>query len=67
MPSHWLRDCSRLRLTHVFPHREAHGEEALALEKENIVAQLQELTPRGTELHCKADFDVAVGGPSSRF
>jgi nucleotide-binding universal stress UspA family protein len=55
--------CSRLRLTHVFPHREAHGEEALALEKENIVAQLRELMPRGTELHCKVDFDVAVGEP----
>jgi nucleotide-binding universal stress UspA family protein len=55
--------CSRLRLTHVFPHREAHGEEAFALEKANIVAQLRELVPRGTELHCKVDFDVAVGEP----
>jgi nucleotide-binding universal stress UspA family protein len=54
---------SRLRLVHVFPHPEAYGEDALALEKENIGAQLRELVPGGSELHCKVDFEIAVGEP----
>jgi nucleotide-binding universal stress UspA family protein len=55
--------CSRLTLVHVFPHPEAYGEDVLALEKETIVAQLRELVPGGTELHCKVDFEVALGEP----
>jgi len=55
--------CSRLRLVHVFPHPEAYGESVLALEKQNNMAQLRELVPAGTELHCKVDFEVAVGEP----
>jgi len=55
--------CSRLRLAHIFPHPDAHGEDVSALEKENIVAQLRELVPRGTEPHCKLDFEVPVGEP----
>jgi nucleotide-binding universal stress UspA family protein len=55
--------CSRLRLAHVFPHPDSHGEGVSALEKEKIVAQLRELVPSGTELHCKLDFEVAVGEP----
>ena len=55
--------CSRLRLAHVFPHPQTSGEDTLALEKENIVAQLRELVPGGTGLRCKLDFQVAVGEP----
>ncbi len=55
--------CSRLRFAHVFPHQEAYGEDVLAMEKEKIVAQLRELVPGATELHCKIDFQVAVGEP----
>ncbi len=33
------------------------------MEKDNIVAQLRELVPRGGELHCKVDFDVTLGEP----
>ena len=54
---------SRLRLVHVFPHPEAYGEDVLALEKEHSMAQLRELAPGGTDLHCKLDFEVAVGEP----
>jgi nucleotide-binding universal stress UspA family protein len=55
--------CSRLRLVHVFPHSEAHGKELLTVEKESAVAQLRELVPRKTELHCKLDFEAALGEP----
>jgi nucleotide-binding universal stress UspA family protein len=55
--------CSRLRLVHVFPHPEAYGSDALALEKENSEARLRKLVPGGTELHCKLEFEVAVGKP----
>jgi nucleotide-binding universal stress UspA family protein len=54
---------SRLRLVHVFPHPEAYGEDVLAIEKENSRNQLRELVPGETELHCKVDFEVAVGEP----
>jgi nucleotide-binding universal stress UspA family protein len=54
---------SRLRLVHVLPHPEAYGQDVLAREKENSMAQLRELVPGGTELHCKLDFEVAVGEP----
>ncbi len=55
--------CSRLRLVHVFPHPEAYGESVLALEKQNSMAQLKELVPPETDLHCKLDFEVPVGEP----
>jgi nucleotide-binding universal stress UspA family protein len=55
--------CSRLRLVHVFPHPEAYGESVLALEKQNSMAQLKELVPAETDLHCKLDFEVPVGEP----
>jgi nucleotide-binding universal stress UspA family protein len=55
--------CSRLRLVHVFPHPEAYGESVLALEKRNSMAQLKELVPADTDLHCKLDFEVPVGVP----
>jgi len=54
---------SRLRLVHVFQHPEAYGEDVLAIEKEGCRNQLRELVPRGTELHCKVDFEVALGEP----
>ena len=54
---------SRLRLVHVFPHPEAYGADVLASEKENCMAKLRELMPGGTDLHCKQDFEVAVGEP----
>jgi nucleotide-binding universal stress UspA family protein len=54
---------SRLRFLHVLPHPEAYGEDVLALEKEHHMAQLRELAPGGTELHCKLDYEVAVGEP----
>jgi nucleotide-binding universal stress UspA family protein len=54
---------SRLRLVHVFPHSEVRGNDLLTVEKENGVAQLRELVPAGAELHCKLDFEVAVGEP----
>ncbi|MGC1482802.1 MAG: universal stress protein [Candidatus Acidiferrum sp.] len=55
--------CSRLRLVHVFPHPEAYGESVLALEKQNSMAQLKELVPAESDLHCKLDFEVPVGEP----
>jgi nucleotide-binding universal stress UspA family protein len=55
--------CSKLRLVHVFPHPEAYGEFVLAQEKQNSMAQLRELVPTKTELHCKVDFEVPVGEP----
>lgn len=55
--------CSRLRFAHVFPHPEAYGESVLALEKQSSMAQLRELVPAETELHCKLDFQVPVGEP----
>ncbi|HYW36734.1 MAG TPA: universal stress protein, partial [Terriglobales bacterium] len=54
---------SRLRLMHVFQHPEAYGEDVLTIEKENSRNQLREFVPKGTELHCKVDFEVAVGEP----
>lgn len=54
---------SRLRLVHVFQHPEAYGENVLAMEKESCRNRLRELVPGGTELHCKVDFEVAVGEP----
>lgn len=54
---------SRLRLVHVFPHPEAYGKDVLPLEKEKSEARLRELVPAGTELHCKLDFEIAVGKP----
>jgi nucleotide-binding universal stress UspA family protein len=54
---------SRLRLVHVIPHPEAYGEDILALEKEASRAQLRGLVPRETKMHCKVDFEVAVGEP----
>ena len=50
---------SRLRLVHVFQYPEAYDQEVL----EGCRSQLRELVPRGTELHCKVDFEVAVGEP----
>lgn len=55
--------CSKLRLVHVFPHPEAYGESVLALEKQNSMAQLEELVPAENDLHCKLDFEVPVGEP----
>jgi nucleotide-binding universal stress UspA family protein len=55
--------CSRLRLVHVLPHPEAYGKDVLAVEKENDMAQLRELVATETEMHCKLDFEVAVGEP----
>jgi len=57
------KHCSRLRLLHVLPHPEAYGKDVLAVEKENDMAQLRELVATGAELHCKLDFEVAVGEP----
>jgi nucleotide-binding universal stress UspA family protein len=54
---------SRLRFLHVFPHPEAYSGDVLVLEKERYKARLRELVPRAPELHCKLDFDVAVGEP----
>ena len=47
----------------MFPHPEAYGESVLALEKQNSMAQLKELVPAETDLHCKLDFEVLVGEP----
>jgi nucleotide-binding universal stress UspA family protein len=55
--------CARLKVVYVFPHPEAHGESVLALEKQNSMAQLRELLPTETELHCKLDFEVPLGEP----
>ena len=57
------KHCSRLRLVHVLPHPKAHGEDVLAVKKENSMAQLRELVATAIELHCKLDFEVAVGEP----
>lgn len=57
------KHCSRLRLLHVLPHPEAYGEDVLAVKKENSMVQLRELVATGADLHCKLDFEVAVGEP----
>jgi len=57
------KHCSRLRLVHVLPHPEAYGEDVLAVKKETSIAQLRELVPSETDLHCKLDFEVTVGEP----
>jgi len=54
---------SRLKFLHVFPHPEAYGEDVLAQQKERYKVQLKELVPDATDLHCKIDFEVAVGEP----
>jgi len=54
---------SRLRLVHVFQYPEAYGHDVLAIEKEGYRNQLRQLVPRGTELHCRVNFEVAVGEP----
>ncbi|HUC54182.1 MAG TPA: universal stress protein [Candidatus Cybelea sp.] len=54
---------SRLRLVHVFQHPEAYREEVLAIEKEHGRNQLRELVPSESELHCKVDFEAALGEP----
>ena len=55
--------CSRLRLLHVLSHPEAYGENVLAVKKENSGVELRELVGTGADLHCKLDFEVAVGEP----
>jgi nucleotide-binding universal stress UspA family protein len=57
------KHCSRLRLVHVLPDPEAYGEDVLAMKKEISMAKLRELVATGTDLHCKLDFEVAVGEP----
>jgi nucleotide-binding universal stress UspA family protein len=57
------KHCSRLRLVHVLPHPEAYGKDVMAMKKENSIAQLRELVPIEMNLHCKLDFEVAVGEP----
>ncbi len=57
------KHCSRLKLLHVLPHPEAYGEDVLAVKKENSMFQLRELVATGADLHCKLDFEVAVGEP----
>jgi nucleotide-binding universal stress UspA family protein len=57
------KHCSRLRFVHVLPHPEAYGEDALAMKKENSMAKLRELLATRADLHCKLDFEVAVGEP----
>jgi nucleotide-binding universal stress UspA family protein len=54
---------SRLMFLHAFPHPEAYSGDVLVLEKQRYKVELQELVPRATELHCKLDFEVAVGEP----
>lgn len=54
---------SRLTFLHVFPHPEAYSGDILVLEKERYEAQLRELVPHATELHCKLDFAATVGEP----
>jgi nucleotide-binding universal stress UspA family protein len=55
--------CSRLRLLHVLSHPDAYGKDILAVKKENGIGQLRELVVTETEMHCKLDFEVAVGEP----
>jgi nucleotide-binding universal stress UspA family protein len=55
--------CSKLRLVHVFPHPEAYGESVLAVEKQHSMAKLKVLVTTKADLHCRLDFEVAVGEP----
>jgi nucleotide-binding universal stress UspA family protein len=57
------KHCSRLRLVHVLLHPKAYGQDVLAVKKENSMAQLRELVATEADLHCKLDFEVAVGEP----
>jgi nucleotide-binding universal stress UspA family protein len=54
---------SRLKFLHVIPHREAYGEHVLAEMIKDSEAQLRSLVPPASQLHCKLDFEVAVGKP----
>jgi nucleotide-binding universal stress UspA family protein len=54
---------SRLKFLHVIPHREAYGEHVLAEMIKESETHLRSLVPPATELHCKLDFEVAVGTP----
>lgn len=54
---------SRLTLLHAFPHPEAYSGDVLVLEKERFKAQLRELMPQTTDLHCKLAFEATVGEP----
>jgi nucleotide-binding universal stress UspA family protein len=57
------KHCSRLRLVHVLPHPEAYGKDVLAAQRETSRAELRELVATEADLHCKLDFEVAVGEP----
>jgi nucleotide-binding universal stress UspA family protein len=57
---------SRLTLLHVFPHPEAYGKEALIEMEHNFYAQLRELVPVATEMHCKVEVRVVFGEPTEQ-
>ena len=57
---------SRLTLLHVFPHPEAYGKEALIEMEHNFYAQLRELVPVATEMHCKVEVRVVFGEPTKQ-
>jgi nucleotide-binding universal stress UspA family protein len=54
---------SRLKFLHVIPHPDAYGQHVLAEKIKENDARLRALVPPAKELHCKLDFEIAVGKP----
>jgi nucleotide-binding universal stress UspA family protein len=57
---------SRLTLLHVFPNSEDYGGEAAIEMEHNFYAQLRELVPVVTEMHCKVEVRVVFGEPTEQ-
>jgi nucleotide-binding universal stress UspA family protein len=57
---------SRLTLLHVFPNPETVGKEELIEMEHNFYAQLRELVPVATDMHCKVDVRVVFGEPTEQ-
>jgi nucleotide-binding universal stress UspA family protein len=57
---------SRLTLLHVFPNPEAVGKEQLIEMEHSFYAQLRELVPVATEMHCKVEVRVVFGEPTEQ-
>src|ERR1700686_4138015 len=57
---------SRLTLLHVFPNPEAVGKEELIEMEHSFYAQLRELVPVATQMHCKVEVRVVFGEPTEQ-
>jgi nucleotide-binding universal stress UspA family protein len=57
---------SRLTLLHVFAHPQAFSKEAIIEMEHNFYAQLRELVPVATGMHCKVEVRVVFGDPTEQ-